>query len=326
MACGGEVEPPLRFALLSGGRSNLTYQVTDQGGRSWALRRPPLHGVLASAHDMAREYRIIAALGSTGVPVPKAMGLCEDEEINGAPFFVMDFVDGMVLRTAAESAQRLDERQRRATSEQLVDTLVTLHEVDPDAVGLGTLGRREGYVARQLRRWHGQWQQVRTRDLPLMDEVHARLTASVPAQQGCVIAHGDYRLDNVILWPGGQVAGVVDWELCTLGDPLADLATLQVYWADPDEGWSVLPGAPTAVKGFMRRDEIAQRYAARSGRDLSDLERYKAFAYWKLACILEGVYSRHRSGAYGAVDGDIEAFGASVSLLAEAAAAALSRA
>ncbi|MGH8910469.1 MAG: phosphotransferase family protein [Egibacteraceae bacterium] len=312
------VEPPLRFALVSGGLSNLTYRVTDQRGRSWALRRPPLHGVLASAHDMAREHRIIAALGPTDVPVPAAVGLCEDAAVNDAPFFVMAFVDGIVLRTAAQSARRLDARQRRAVSERLVDTLATLHALDPDEVGLGALGRRGGYIARQLRRWHGQWTQARTRELPLLDQVHARLTANVPAQRGAVIAHGDYRLDNVILSSDGHVAGVVDWELCTLGDPLADLATLQAYWTEPD--------APTTVTGFMTPDEIAQRYAAASGRDLTDLAFYRAFAYWKLACIFEGVYTRHRGGAYGEAGEDVEALGGRVPLLAEAAAAALARA
>jgi len=323
------VLPPLRFEVISGGRSNLTYRIDDQSGRTWVLRRPPLHGVLASAHDMAREYRIMTALAPTRVPVPATAGLCEDTEVNGAPFFVMDFLEGIVLRSTRESEERLDEEQRRAASVQLVDTLATLHALEPDGVGLGGLGRREGYVGRQLRRWHGQWKHVRTRELPLIDEVHARLSARIPPQQGTSIAHGDYRLDNVILSSDGGIAGIVDWELCTLGDPLADLATLQVYWSEPGEDWSALPAAPTAVRGFLTREELAQRYALRSGRDLSELDFYRAFAYWRLACILEGVYSRYRSGAYGdpdADDADIESFGRRVPRLAEAAAEAATRA
>ncbi|MGH8899667.1 MAG: phosphotransferase family protein [Egibacteraceae bacterium] len=320
------LEPPLDFAPIAGGRSNLTYKVTDRAGGSWVLRRPPLHGVLPSAHDMGREYRIIAALGPTPVPVPTVVGLCEDEQVNGAPFFVMDFLDGLVLRDAAASRRHLDERGRRAAGEHLVDALVALHEVDPDEVGLGQLGRREDYVARQLRRWRGQWQAVATRELPLIDEVHRRLSARVPAQQGTAVVHGDYRLDNVILRDDGRVAGVVDWELCTLGDPLADLGTLQVYWAQASERPSPLPAAPTAAAGFMSRDEIAERYAARSGRDLSELDFYRALAYWKLAVILEGVSSRFQSGAYGESGEDVPSLAERVPLLAEAAAAATARA
>jgi aminoglycoside phosphotransferase (APT) family kinase protein len=319
------VEPPLEFSIISGGRSNLTYRVEDANGRSWAFRRPPLHSVLKSAHDMGREYRIIAALDPTDVPVPSAAGLCEDEEVNGAPFFVMDFLDGIVLRSAEQSEQELDADQRRAAGLDLVDTLALLHDVDPDEVGLGDLGRKEDYVARQLRRWHGQWEQVQTRELPLVDEVHARLSARIPEQQGATIAHGDYRMDNVILGRDGTIAGVVDWELCTLGDPLADLGTLLVYWSEPGDNWSALPAAPTAVEGFPTRDEVAERYAEQSGRDLSDLEFYKAFAYWRVACILEGVYSRYKSGAYGDTDEDVESFGERVPRLAEAAAEATER-
>lgn len=321
-----DLAPPLEFGIISGGRSNLTYKVTDCTGNSWVLRRPPLHGVLASAHEMGREYRIIAALGPTPVPVPTVIGLCEDDEVNGSPFFVMDCLDGLVLRDRETSQRHLNEQERQATGKHLVDALVALHEVDPDQIGLGKLGRREHYLARQLRRWHGQWEQVATRELPLIDEVHARLSANIPPQQGSAIAHGDYRLDNVILWDDGRVAGVIDWELCTLGDPLADLGTLQVSWTEPGEQWSALPAAPTAAPGFMTRAEIVEDYAAKSGRDVSELEFYKAFASWKLACILEGVYSRYKSGAYGDTDEDIESFGQRVSQLAEAAAEAASRA
>jgi len=318
-----EVEPPLHFSLIAGGRSNLTYRVTDAGGRSWVLRRPPLGQVLATAHDMGREHRIISALAPTDVPVAAVVGLCTDEAVNGAPFYVMGFVDGLVARDR-QSAEQLGVDQRRRAANQLAAVLASIHAVDPDAVGLGELGRREGYIERQLRRWYGQWQSSKTRDLPVVDEVHDALAGRVPEQGAATIVHGDYRLDNCLLEPDGTIAAVLDWELCTLGDPLADVGLLLVYWTEPGDAHPALLDAPTLAEGFPTRAEVMDRYAAASGRDVGAIDYYVAFGYWKLACILEGVYARYRGGAMGAASG-FEGFAHQVELLAEAARAALAR-
>jgi aminoglycoside phosphotransferase (APT) family kinase protein len=296
-----ELTAPLSFEVIQGGRSNLTYHVRDTEGRRWVLRRPPLHGVLESAHDMGREHRIISALGPTDVPVPATIGFEPDDTVTGAPFYVMAHVAGPVVRDADAARAVLDESGRRRSGESLVDTLVGLHTVDPDAVGLGDLARKEAYIARQLKRWHGQLAKGRTRDLPQLDDVHDRLAADVPDQGPATIVHGDYRLDNVILSEEGDVRAVLDWELCTLGDPLADLGLLTVYWSEPGDEMTPLLAAPTTVPGFPTRRDLAERYAAASGRDISQLDYYAAFGYWKLAIILEGVYGRFRSGAYGDV-------------------------
>jgi aminoglycoside phosphotransferase (APT) family kinase protein len=312
-------QPPLSFERISGGRSNITYAVSDTAGNRWALRRPPLGTRLASAHDMSREYRIISALASTDVPVPPAIGLCEDESVNGDPFYVMGFVDGPILRSKSEAEEAFDEAGRRAIGERVVDTLLAIHSVDPDAVGLGDLARKEEYVARQLRRWHGQWEKSKTRELALIDDVHDRLAARIPEQGPASIVHGDYRLDNMILTPSGEVAAVVDWELCTLGDPLADVGLLLVYWSQPGDEFTPLFEAPTVAAGFPTRDELKARYEERSGRDLSGIDYYVALGLWKLAIVLEGVYARYASGQYGKTDEGFQEFANIVVRLAEGA-------
>ncbi len=316
------VELPLSFERISGGHSNLTYGVSDRAGRRWALRRPPLGKRLGSAHDMGREHKVVSALGPTAVPVAPVVGLCEDESVNGAPFYVMEFVEGPILRGLAEAEAFPDEVDRRAIGERVADTLVDIHAVDPDAVGLGELGRKEDYVARQLRRWQGQWEKSKTRELPAIDAVHERLAARIPEQGPATIVHGDYRLDNMILTPGGEVAAVVDWELCTLGDPLADVGLLMVYWPDRGEDGEepIALGQPANLaSGFPTRAELRDRYAERSGRDLSQLDFFVALGYWKLAIILEGVYARYAAGQYGKVDPGIEHFARLVERLAGAA-------
>jgi aminoglycoside phosphotransferase (APT) family kinase protein len=323
IAARTSIVPPLRFEVIQGGRSNLTYTVTDAAGTRLILRRPPLHGVLESAHDMGREHRIIAALAGTDVPVPPTLGYEPDPEVSGAPFYVMAYVPGEVIRDTATATRALTPATRAAAGEDVVDVLVRLHAIDPDEVGLGDLARRDGYLDRQLRRWHRQLGAGRTRDLPLLDEVHRRLTSAIPEQGPATIVHGDYRLDNLILDPTtGRIQAVLDWELTTLGDPLADIGLLQVYWSEPDDGAPALLDAPTTVPGFPRRRDLAERYATRSGRDLSDLQYYVAFGYWKLACILEGVYGRYASGAYGDTDDSYRAFGDLVISLGERAAQA----
>jgi aminoglycoside phosphotransferase (APT) family kinase protein len=317
-------KPPLSFDRISGGRSNMTFGVRDSDGHSWALRRPPLGKRLGSAHDMGREHRVIAALQGTPVPVPPLAGLCEDESVNGAPFYVMGFVEGPILRSA-EAAEQFDESERRAIGERVVDTLVAIHEVDPDGVGLGDLGRKEAYVERQLKRWHGQWEKSKTRELAVVDSVHDRLSSRVPEQGSATIVHGDYRLDNMILSPSGEVAAVVDWELCTLGDPLADVGMLLVYWSEAGDDFMPLFAPATIAAGFPTRDEVRDRYAERSGRDLSEIDFFMALGFWKLAIILEGVYARYAGGQYGKTDEGFEEFAKIVERLAEAADQAANR-
>ena len=319
------VQEPLAFERIAGGQSNLTYTVTDQAGGRWVLRRPPLSGVLPSAHDMAREHRIIAALAATDVPVPRAFGLCDDESVTGAPFYVMEHVDGVVPRDEATVVATFGLAERAAASTALVDALVALHRVEPEAVGLGQLGRGHGYVERQLARWRRQWEQSRTRELPAVEEVHRRLTARVPAQERVAIVHGDYRLDNLILSPAGEVRAVIDWELSTLGEPMADLGLLLVYWAEADDELLPLGTAPTSLPGFPTRAEVAAAYADGAGRSTDDLEFFVALGYWKLAVILEGVYARYAAGAYGQADQSWREFPAVVTRLADLALAAVDR-
>jgi len=322
------VTPPLSFTLIAGGHSNLTFAVTDVAGHRWVLRRPPLGHVLATAHDMRREHTIISALGPTPVPVAPALGLCEDESVNGAPFYVMGFVEGNVIRDAQAARTLLDESQRRTAGESIADVLAAIHAVDVDAVGLGELGKREGYIARQLKRWYGQFQQsneLTKRPVPLVHEVHDALASGIPPQVGASIVHGDYRLDNCMLGPDGHIAAVLDWEICTLGDPLADVGLLLVYWNEAGDEHASLLASPTAVEGFPTRAELLARYAEQSGRDLAGIDFYVAFGYWKLACIVEGVYARYAHGAMGKPADGFEAFSTQVVRLAEQARAAVDR-
>jgi aminoglycoside phosphotransferase (APT) family kinase protein len=317
--------PPLDFTLIAGGHSNLTYQVTDAAGHAYVLRRPPLGQVLATAHDMGREHRIISALGPTPVPVAPALAFCDDPAVNGAPFYVMAFVPGHVLRDAETARCALTESQRGVAGDSLVEVLAEIHTVDPAAVGLGDLGRREGYIERQLKRWYRQFQDSQTREVPVVDEVHDALRANVPEQGPATIVHGDYRLDNCMLGDDGRVVAVLDWELCTLGDPMADLGLLMVYWTDPEDEVAAMGGAATLAEGFPRRADLLERYAKVSGRDLSQIDYYTAFGYWKLACIIEGVYTRYKGGSMGDAAGDVELFGHQVVRLAELAKASIER-
>jgi len=317
---------PLRFELIAGGRSNLTYRVTDAAGRLFALRRPPLSHVLPTAHDMAREHRVISALGATPVPVPTTIGLCEDPAVNERPFYVMEFVEGHILRDAGAAEAALDEAGRRRAGESIAETLAALHAVDVDAVGLGDFAKRDGYIERQLRRWYEQFRnsQVEGSDTAsVVGAVHDRLAADIPPQVGSTIVHGDYRLDNTVLGDDGRVRAVLDWEICTLGDPLADVGLLMVYWTDPGDEAAIVGVSPTAVPGFPGRAEMRERYAAASGRDLSRLDFYVAFGYWKLACIIQGVYARYVGGATAGDRSSVGGWAESVVRLAEAAGAAL---
>ena len=311
--------PPLEAEIITGGHSNLTFRLTDADGHRWVLRRPPLKQVLATAHDMGREARMLEALAPTPVPVPPVVGLCTDESVNGAPFYVMDFVDGRVIHNRVEADELSAEQQRRA-GESIVDVLAAIHAVDIDAVGLGDFAKREDYIARQLKRWQGQFEKSTTRDVPVMAEVYDRLHASIPPQREATIVHADYRLDNCMIGPDGDVIAVLDWEICTLGDPLADVGTLLVYWGDPDDPARAVLPTPTLAPGFPKPAEVLERYAAASGRDVEGIEYFVAFALWRLACIVEGVYSRYVGGAMGDHDpSSFEFFGEQVILLAESA-------
>jgi len=323
-------KPPLAFELIAGGRSNLTFKVTDSAepANTYALRRPPVSHVLPTAHDMGREYRIITALQDTPVPVAKSIGFTDAPAVNGAPFYVMGYVDGLVLRDAATAEKTLDEAARRRAGESIADVLAEIHAVDVDQVGLGDLGRKEGYIERQLKRWYSQFQQsaaLQDRTVPLVDEMHDFLLAHIPEQGPAAIVHGDYRLDNTMLDDEGNVIAVLDWEICTLGDPLADVGLLMVYWTEPTDEHSALGSAPTTTAGFPTREELKARYAAKSGRDIGQLDFYISFGYWKLACILEGVFSRYAGGAGGGDRSGYELFGQQVQLLAEASKQAADR-
>ncbi|MFF5446618.1 phosphotransferase family protein [Streptomyces sp. NPDC012888] len=293
----GLVTGELTGRLIEGGRSNLTYRVTDGTGR-WVVRRPPLGHVLATAHDMAREHRVIRALHGTAVPVPEPLLLCEDPEVLGAPFYVMEYVDGTPYRTAGQLAALGPDRTRRAVL-GLVDTLVDLHAVDPAEVGLADFGWPEGFLDRQLRRWGKQLDASRSRELPGIDELHGALGRALPRSPAPAVVHGDFRLDNVLIAasPAGHdtVRAVLDWEMSTLGDPLTDLGLLVMYSSDlglPESPVSTTSGAP----GHPAPGELVERYAARSGRDTAAIAWYTAFAWFKLAVILEGIHYRYTLG------------------------------
>lgn len=309
-----------RAEVISGGLSNITYRL--RGERATVIvRRPPLGKLLPSAHDMAREHRVLSALQETDVPVPRVLAMCEDTAVAGAPFYVMAEVEGEVFREPEQTA-RLEPAQRAALADDLVEVLARVHEVDLGATGLSDFGRADGYVARQLKRWTAQWEASRTREVAGMPELLTALDREQPAQAGATLVHGDYRLDNTIVGTAGgtpRVAAVVDWELSTLGDPLADLATWLTYWSGPGEDGSAVPVAQglTDLEGFPTGDQIAERYAARTGRDLTHLDFYRAFTDWRLAVILEGVHARYLAGR--SVGEGYDRVGPAVPLLVERA-------
>lgn len=297
---------PFTFSLIAGGRSNLTYRVAGADGTQFVLRRPPMGNVLATAHDMGREHRIISAVGKTNVPVAPALGMCTDEAVNGAPFYVMGYVDGIVL-DSPEAGQAFPEPLRAVAAHSMIDTLADLHAVVPDDIGLGELGKREGYIERQLKRWSTQWEKSKTRELPLMEEVHGLLAELRPEQRYTGIVHGDYRLGNALVSrETGKILAVLDWELCTLGDLMADVGYLLVYWSDPGPN-PMRKNDPSGAYGFPTRAELLARYADRTGRDLSAVGYYEAFSCWRLACIAEGVRARYRAGVMADTNDEAEA-------------------
>ena len=317
------LRPPVEFSPIPGGHSNLTYLVTDRGRRRVVLRRPPLGELLPGAHDMAREYRAISALGPTDVPVPEALGFCDDQSVTGAPFYVMSFVEGHVLHSEQVAAEVYGPEARHRVGLSLAETLEALHAVDVDAAGVGGLGRREDYVGRQLRRWFRQYDASRAMPAPLVDELYESLLLARPQQQKASLVHGDYRLGNCITDGDGRIAAILDWEICTLGDPLADVGYMLVTWAEPGDEHQGISMAPSMAPGFATKHELLERYAAASDLDLSAIGFYIAFNHWKSACINEGVYARYVKGQKPAGGVDVEAIGAAVEVQARLAAQAL---
>ena len=293
-AAPGLLEEPLTGELIAGGKSNLTYRVSD-GAHSVVVRRPPLGHVLATAHDMGREYRVVSALRETPVPVPETYAWCADDTVIGAPFYVMALVEGVPYRTSDE-LEALGENRTREIGERLVDTLADLHSVDVDAVGLSGFGRPEGFLSRQVRRWGQQLDASRSRDVAGIDQLRDGLAAGIPPDAPGTVVHGDYRLDNVLVTPADRIGAVVDWEMATLGDPLTDVALLLTY--QRIAAFGVGAGVSTAPRaaGYPTRAETVQRYAARTGRDLGHLGFHEALACFKLAVILEGIHYRHVHG------------------------------
>ena len=283
----------LQATLIAGGRSNLTYAVAD-GAQEWVLRRPPLGHVLATAHDMGREFRVMSALQDSGVPVPRTYALCSDPAVLGVDFYVMQRCIGIPYRSAGE-LEGLGPDRTRVLSERLVDTLAALHAVDPAAVGLGDFGRPDGFLARQVRRWKTQLDASYSRELPVADELHRRLSDRVPPQAATGLVHGDFRLDNVLVDDTDRLTAVLDWEMATLGDPLTDLALMVVYGRLGVAGLAGVSDA-VAAPGFLGERELVERYARHSGRDLSGFGFHLGLAGFKLATILEGIHLRHSSG------------------------------
>ncbi len=294
-------EGPLIGELISGGRSNLTYFIRSSQGE-WVLRRPPLGHVLPTAHDMAREYRVITALGGTDVPVPKTVLLCEDQSIIGAPFYIMERAFGVIVHEELPAGFAPAPADRRRMSEAFIEALVALHAVDYEAVGLGSFGRPDGYLERQIRRWGEQWDRSKTRDLPELEELRRRLRLALPASPPPTIVHGDYRIENMFFaeHDAGQINAVLDWEMSTLGDPLTDLGYALMYWMEAGDSEvrqaAIEKGVVTMNAGFMSRAELVAEYERRSGRLVANIEFYSALAFYKLAIIVEGIRARYLAG------------------------------
>jgi aminoglycoside phosphotransferase (APT) family kinase protein len=293
------VVPPCTWRRLEGGHSNLTYELTDSEGRQYVIRRPPEGDLLPKAHDMFREYRIIDALHPVGVPVAEPVGFCDDRDVCDRHFYVMGKVGGEALYTAEQTEARLDGPARSAVGESFVSVLAQLHSIVPAEVGLDDLGRHDGYVARQLRTWYGSWVasvEAADYDDDRVHALHERLVGAIPEQGPARVVHGDYGVHNVMVDTAGAVVAVLDWEIGTLGDPLADFAYALNAWAEASDGPAAAASAPTALPGFDSRDDLIGYYADRTGADLSNLGYYRGFNSFKTACIIHGVYARYRLG------------------------------
>lgn len=303
------LQPPLLWTRLQGGHSNLTFLIEDANGRKAVIRRPPLGELLPKAHDMQREWALISALGPTAVPVPAALGFCDDTAVTGARFYIMGLVNGHPLYTADDTQRLVPEPQRKKLAHSFIDVLADLHEVDPDTVGLGDLGKKDSYVGRQLKTWYQSW--TASIEPAKFDDRRAHslrefLLEHLPEQGPARIVHGDYGLHNTLTGPDHTIVAVVDWEISTLGDPLADLAYALNQFPDPSDRDRQWGEAPTVPPGFPSRTMLAERYAARTGRDLSKLDYYIGFNRWKSAAIIHGVYARYMAGQKSAEGVDLE--------------------
>lgn len=302
-----QLTPPFHWTRLEGGHSNLTCLLQDGAGRKAVIRRPPEGELLPGAHDMRREWRLISALGGTPVPVPETFGFCEDESVTGACFYVMGHVEGRPLYVAEDTLDWVPEARRPTLALSFMDVLADLHALDPDLTGLGELGRKDGYVARQLKTWYRSWQASvagARLDDPRAHELQAYFLRNLPEQGRARVVHGDYGLHNVLVGADARLAAVLDWEISTLGDPLADLAYALNTWLAPGEDPENT--GPTAVPGFPSREVLAGHYAERTGRDLARLDYYVGFNRWKSACIVHGVYARYLEGKKSAEGVDLD--------------------
>ena len=311
------VEPvkSLTATVVGHGRSNITYRLDAEDGRAWVLRRPPLSHVQKTAHDMGREFRIISALHPTGFPTPKTYALCEDDSVLGAQFYIMEYVEGIIAVDAADTAKRFDEKKRHEIGIELVDVLARLHAFKPDEIGLADFGKPQGYLERQVRRFSEQLEAIRYRETPELDELARRLKGAIPPERTGGIVHGDYRLDNAIINDEGHVIAVLDWEMCTLGDSLADLGLLRMYWGRPTSSQIMIGSSSVmTLPGFPTWEEAAARYEEKSGVSLARLDFYTVLAHFKLGVILENMYKRFLGG--GTVGAGFEMIGQQAVLLA----------
>ncbi len=303
--------PPYKFELIAAGGSNLTYKITDSAGNDYALRRPPKAGVLASAHDMGREWKIMSSLekynkklaGKTGqVPVPKCLTYCNDPAVLGTDFYVMSFEDGIILRDT-KTVENITEAEAKRATESLVEVQIAMHKIDLEAAELSDFAKHEDYIGRQLKRWKKQVDAANVRELPLHDELYKRLEDAKPNETAPAgLVHGDYRFDNCVLSKNWEVSAVLDWELCTLGNPIADFVWSAQYWTDTDDEFCWLVEAPTILPAFISRQEYIEMYFRQSGFDMSDINYYTVFSWWKQSSIVEGVNARLMVGGGGGLE------------------------
>ncbi|MGB7183413.1 MAG: phosphotransferase family protein [Burkholderiaceae bacterium] len=322
------IKPPCTWTKLEGGHSNLTYLIEDAEGSKAVIRRPPTGELLPKAHDMGREWALISALGPTKVPVPAALGFCEDPNIIGAHFYVMGLINGHPLYTVADTERYVPPDKRTVMAHSFIDVLAQLHAVEPDAVGLGTLGKKENYIGRQLNTWYKSWNASIAGsqfDDTRAHQLHDFFRDNMPEQGPARVVHGDYGMHNCLVGPDGRIAAVVDWEISTLGDPLADLAYALNHWAEPNDAIGPRGQGPTAVPGFPSRAELATRYAVKTGRNLAQLDYYIGFNRWKSAAIVQGVYARYLEGKKSAAGIDLNALRESINLSLLASAEAVGR-
>lgn len=323
-----ELTPPFSWIRLEGGHSNLTYQINDQNGRSAVIRRPPQGELLPKAHDMSREWALIKALSTTNVSVPKPYGFCEDPGVTGAWFYIMGLIDGKPLYNSEDTQALVPQSRRETLAHSFFDALADLHQVDPDAVGLGELGKRDSYVGRQIKTWYRSWTSSVSGanfDDERAHSLQAYFLEHLPDQGPIRVVHGDYGLHNCLFGADCTVAAIVDWEISTLGDPLADLAYALNPWPDPSDERPIAPESATSLEGFPPRSVLAQRYAERTGRDLSNLSYYVAFNRWKSACIVHGVYARYMEGKKSTEGVDLETLRTRIDLSLELAVEAIDR-